>query len=296
MRRNEGRRRRHGLPGCGRPCWDLIPGEGYNSGPDTNDTMQAERQMGTGTSARKDALLKQVVKHLEKIQDQRQSGLVSTFAPQCYARVPFEELSDSAPGRLAAILQGQVAFMQRRRPGQLLARAYNPGEKKDGWTSDYSIVELVNDDKPFLVDSAVLTLTEMGVGLHLVVHPVVRVERSGEGELERILPRDEKGGRPESVIQLHIDRQADPSELERICNRLVAVMADVGQAVGDALQLRATACQADALFHQVGDQLGDRRADEHRARFRRCGSERKLRLHLRCRQVVSLLQHARRPP
>ena len=204
--------------------------------------------MGTGTNARKDALLKQVVKQLEKSLGKRQSALVSNFAPQCYARVPFEELADSTPERLAAILTGQVAFMQRRQTGQLLARAYNPDEKKDGWVSDYSIVELVNDDKPFLVDSAVLALSEMGVGLHLVVHPVVRVERDDKGELQRILPRGEEGGRAESVIQLHIDRYADAADLERICARLAEVMADVGQAVGDWQAMeRRVAETADAM-------------------------------------------------
>ncbi len=110
-------------------------------------------------------------------------------------------------------MAGQIRFMQKRRPGQLLVRVFNPCMKKDGWESDHSVVELANDDKPFLVDSAALALSEMDIGIHLVVHPVLRVGRNASGQLQKIYPRGAKEGQAESFIQLHIDKRAAEADL-----------------------------------------------------------------------------------
>ena len=39
----------------------------------------------------------------------------------------------------------------------------------------HTVVELVADDMPFLVDSVTMELSRHGAGIHLLVHPVVRV-------------------------------------------------------------------------------------------------------------------------
>ena len=42
-----------------------------------------------------------------------------------------------------------------------------------GWASTHSVVEVVIDDMPFLLDSISMELVRQGCGLHLVVHPVI---------------------------------------------------------------------------------------------------------------------------
>ncbi|MEE4216944.1 MAG: hypothetical protein V2I48_04995, partial [Xanthomonadales bacterium] len=183
--------------------------------------------------ADKKALLKQVSARLQKDLKVRWADIVKPYLEQCFRRVPLEELAGSTPARLAAIVAGQIRFIQQRRPGQLLVRVFNPSMEKDGWESDHSVVQLANDDKPFLVDSAALALSEMDIGIHLVVHPVLRVGRNSKGQLEKIHPRGVKDGKAESFIQFHIDKRAAEADLEQIEQRLVDVMSDVNKAVCD---------------------------------------------------------------
>ncbi|PWS49998.1 hypothetical protein DLE01_20845, partial [Streptomyces sp. FT05W] len=44
----------------------------------------------------------------------------------------------------------------------------------NGWTSSHSVVEVVTDDMPFLVDSVTNELSRQGRGIHLVIHPQAR--------------------------------------------------------------------------------------------------------------------------
>ncbi|MGD8681286.1 MAG: NAD-glutamate dehydrogenase, partial [Lysobacterales bacterium] len=102
-------------------------------------------------------------------------------------------------------------------------------------------VETVNDDMPFLVETGALTLSEMGLGIHLIVHPVVRVRRSPKGSLTGLYDKRAGKGSPESVIQFQVDRRTDARELKQIAHRLEEAFQDVSRAVGDWKEMEARA-------------------------------------------------------
>ncbi len=75
---------------------------------------------------------------------------------------------------------------------------------------------------PFLVDSASLTLSEMGLGVHLIIHPVIRVGRNRSGLLTAIYPKHDGQGKAESVMQFQVDRRTDKADMAGIRDRLAA--------------------------------------------------------------------------
>ena len=189
--------------------------------------------MSTDSDKKKQTLLKQVSSLLTRRLGKETSANAKRFLDQCYRRVPYAELADMAPERLAAVIAGQFEFLQKRRSGQLLARVYNPDLDKDGWESEHTVVELVNDDRPFLVDSASIAMSEMGLGIHLVIHPVIRLKRDSKGVLESVLDRDADEGQAESVIQLHIEKRTGKADLAEIAQNLRDAMSDVDRSTGD---------------------------------------------------------------
>ena len=72
---------------------------------------------------------------------------------------------------------------ERRHPGHAKIRIYNPDPTTDGWSSPHTIVEIVNDDMPFLVDSVSLAINASGRTVHLVIHPILSVMRDPKGRL-----------------------------------------------------------------------------------------------------------------
>ena len=59
----------------------------------------------------------------------------------------------------------------------------------NGWQSAHTVVQVVTDDMPFLVDSVRMVMTAMGLGIHLVIHPMLRVVRD-DGTYVRCRRRD----------------------------------------------------------------------------------------------------------
>ena len=66
-----------------------------------------------------------------------------------------------------------------------MVRVYNPQVEQHGWQSTHTVVEVVTDDMPFLVDSVSMSLNRLGLLIHITIHPVVAVRRDPEGRLGR---------------------------------------------------------------------------------------------------------------
>jgi len=111
------------------------------------------------------------------------------------------------------------------------------------------VVEMVNDDMPFLVDSVVLALSRLDIGVHLIIHPVVRLKRDQGGHfLDMADETVSKRFGAESLIHIRIDRQTSPDALARIERRIRSALADVRVAVNDWTEMTRKALEiADEL-------------------------------------------------
>jgi glutamate dehydrogenase len=200
------------------------------------------------SDSQKQALTAQIVAELEGRLGARKAGMAVRFAKKCVRRVPIEDLVNTAPSALATIVIRQLEFLQHREPGQMLIRVYNPDPEVEGWDSPHTIVEVVNDDMPFLVDTGALTLAEMGLGIHLITHPIIRVTRDAAGNLTGLHDKKTGSGSAESVIQYQIDRRTSKTALREIEQRLVAAFHDVHRAVGDWKAMESAAFEAEQLM------------------------------------------------
>src|SRR3569833_2917155 len=130
---------------------------------------------------------------------------------------------------------------QLRRPGEVLLHVYNPRYDEHGWQSTHTVIEVVMDDMPFLVDSISMELLREGYGLHLMMHPVMRMVRGGRGELEQVLPRSDAQSESvaEAVMRFEVTRQTDAAALNMLRDELLRVLADVRAVVADWAPMRA---------------------------------------------------------
>ncbi len=77
-----------------------------------------------------------------------------------------------------------LVFAKRRRRTALV-RVFNPTLREHGFVSPHTIIDMVNDDMPFLVDSISLALTERALTLHFLAHPIFAVSRDRRRQFAR---------------------------------------------------------------------------------------------------------------
>ena len=164
------------------------------------------------------------------------AALIGRFIAALYEHVPPGDIAARSPADLGGAASALWDFGAIRRPGEAKVRIYNPESAADGWSSPHTIVEIVNDDMPFLVDSVTAAVNDGGREVRLGIHPVIAGARAGTGELVGLDPP--QGGLRESWMQIAISREAAAAEHAALAARLAGVLADVRSAVADWQAMR----------------------------------------------------------
>ena len=154
------------------------------------------------------------------------------FARQYYQNVPFDDLEHIAIEDLYGAMLSHWNLALQRQRDELKIHIYNPALEDHSWQSPHTIIEIVIQDMPFLLQSVSMEINRQGLTNHLVIHPVFNVVRNEQGELLRLAADDEAASR-ESFLHFEIDRQTDSTRHAYLKQRLSAILRDVAAATED---------------------------------------------------------------
>ena len=169
----------------------------------------------------------------------KQSKLVRNY----YARVPLEDLSHRSTKELSAAAMSHWNMAANRKPHQSLVRIYNPTLKLHGWESQSTIVEITTTDKPFLVRSISLAITNLGFSISEFIHPIFSVSRDKNGKMQGTVNDTKKHVISESFMQLHIDRHYDEESFKQLESVITEAINNVNLVCDDWEPMKA-ACKS----------------------------------------------------
>jgi len=171
--------------------------------------------------------------------------------PRYFDLVAPEDLVGRNVNDVAGMVQAHAALAQNRTVGTARVSAIAPSSDEHGWHSAHTVIQVVTDDMPFLVDSVTAELTQQGRAIHLVIHPRFVVRRNSAGELLEIIDSADNidsAGNPiahregtvtESWISVEVDRETDEPELRDIERKIMRVLDNVRNAVSDWPHMQA---------------------------------------------------------
>jgi glutamate dehydrogenase len=191
--------------------------------------------MPTQPEQAKSEVLDRIIGMIHDRVPSEQVGPAESFTRQFYQRVDPADLQQRAVSDLYGAALAAWNFARQRVAGVAKVRVYSPRFEEHGWRSVHSVVEVITDDMPFLVDSVSMELSRQGLVIHLPIHPVLTVRRDQDGGLLEILANGTGllDGLRESFIHIEVDRQTEPAVLERIREGIERVLADVRVAFED---------------------------------------------------------------
>jgi glutamate dehydrogenase len=206
--------------------------------------------MAVKTEALESELIDAVCARVRDALPEGESAQCEAFVRQYYHWVAPEDLAERSPDNLygAAIAHWNLA--RERAPGEAKVRVYNPDPDRDGWSSPHTVVEIVSDDMPFLVDSVTMELGRQGYGIDLVIHPVMHLRRDEHGVLTDVLERTAPDASPESILHAEVTHDADDQARENLKDNIERVLGEVRAAVED---WRAMRSQVAAIVKEYDD-------------------------------------------
>jgi glutamate dehydrogenase len=172
---------------------------------------------------------------------------VLAFLQRYYLHTAPEDLGDRDPVDVFGAAVSHYRLAETRPQGTANVRVHTPTVEENGWTCSHTVVEVVTDDMPFLVDSVTNELSRQGRGIHAVIHPQFVVRRDLTGKLIEVLSAPPAGGdlphdaHIESFIHVEIDRETDRADLKQITADLLRVLSDVRETVEDWEKMREAA-------------------------------------------------------
>ena len=169
--------------------------------------------------------------------DDEQRALFEAFARACLHYLDEDDLALRSNEDLLGALLSHWQCGGERAPGKARLRVISPTLAEHGWASRHSVIEIVNDDMPFLVDSVTMELNRAGLSVHLIVHPVLLARRDEHGRLRSLrevgAPGHDAQGTRESWMHIEVDRVVDAAQRAQLAQGIERVLGDVRAAVGD---------------------------------------------------------------
>ncbi len=165
---------------------------------------------------------------------QRSKGF-EEFVNHLYRFAPANDLKTFSPKELRALAENLFKFINIRTKGQPNIRIYNSDKKKHGWESQYTTIEIVNEDMPFLVDSIIAEINKHNLTVFNLLHPVVEVIRDSKGHIKNINAIDgsKESKFSESIMHIQISHISDLKRIEKLEADISKVLKAVKLAVID---------------------------------------------------------------
>jgi glutamate dehydrogenase len=162
----------------------------------------------------------------------RRKEIPATFVAQLFAHAVPEDVVTYAAADLAYLAERAYDFLAERPSGAAKIRCDTLQLRASHPSKSTSVIEIANDDMPFLLDSVMGELAERRLDVRLVVHPVFGVRRQ-QGKLVAIGATSDADTMSESFIHIHIDAIESDAACAEIVEVLRRILADVRLAVQD---------------------------------------------------------------
>lgn len=168
--------------------------------------------------------------HKNSINSQDFGYFVSNF----YGQNKISDFANYSTELLYDCAISSFQFIKTARAKGFAIRIYNPTADNNGFECNQTLVEIVNEDMPFLVDSVVSFLDKHGVTIDNIIHPIFYVSRDKDGNfLGFDEHKKQAGSKHESLIQLHLEKITSNAELKTLEEAISKILQTVALVVAD---------------------------------------------------------------
>ena len=175
-----------------------------------------------------------------------------SFIHDLFTNVAIEDLHNYSARELSEIAATSWGNFANHAKGTHKIRIYNPKLETEENRNRITIVEVINDNMPFLVKSIMGSVQERGYPVLLVLHPILYTTRNKNEGISsyfgRNHPKKVRDVRCEGIIQIHIEHLENRKFVNELKSELDLVLTDVRNAVTDWPKMRLRLTEAALTY------------------------------------------------
>ena len=164
------------------------------------------------------------------------ASLVEDFSKLLYGNISTLDLNNRNDSDMYGATLSLWNSLNEHKDKQPIINVFNPEVSKNGWKSSHTIIEVVVNDMPFLVDSLRIALGRLGVTPHLMLNCPIKIIRDKSNKIIDLSAASDnkiKKTSTETVFFIEVDRITEPEQLDSIVQELQSVVSDISLTVTD---------------------------------------------------------------
>ncbi|MGB3726775.1 MAG: NAD-glutamate dehydrogenase [Glaciecola sp.] len=185
-------------------------------------------------------LLERVFSLINEKVDASHATQVMQFGNLLLKTMPFDDVDGRSDSDLYGAILSLWQLLQKKQNNQPSIKVFNPEIAKHGWQSSHTVIEVIVDDMPFLVDSIRMAINRFNITSHLILHTPMHFVRDNKGKVLEFIENDttKKNATKETVFFIEIDRQSQAKDLQALMDELRSVVSEVSLSVTDWQPMR----------------------------------------------------------
>ena len=181
-------------------------------------------------------ILKNVAELIRKKVPVKMAPLVEEFSNLLYGNISTLDLKHRNDSDMYGATLSLWNALNEYKDTAPVINIFNPQVSKHGWKSNYTIIEIIVCDMPFLVDSLRIALARLGVTPHLMLNCPIKIVRDKSKKIKKLSPASDKKineTSTETVFFIEIDQIAEQSVIDNVVKELESVLSDISLTVND---------------------------------------------------------------
>ena len=163
----------------------------------------------------------------------KEKQLLHEFLGAFYQQVPADDLTGWKAEDLSRVAGAMCDWGAERKAGQLKVRVFNPEQKRDGWHIPHTVIAIVNDDMPFIIDSIASELTSQSLSIDVLFHPILSVTRDGDKLASVQAGKIPDAKLVESYVYIQLEQMLTTDAARKLAASLEQMLGDVRAATTD---------------------------------------------------------------
>ncbi|WP_320822396.1 NAD-glutamate dehydrogenase [Reinekea sp.] len=191
--------------------------------------------MSTVLTNSHDELMESLFQRLKTHFPKEHQSDLNSLITGLFKHAAMRDLAEYELPDLAGMVVTLWRTLQQKPSRHACIQVINPNVEEHEWQSQHTIVSILHNDFPFVIDSARLALNKLGMNIHAVFYGTFSVLRSADGQFTGFA----EDGNKELMLCLEMDRTSIPKQRLAIEAALSEVMDDVIYVVDDFAQMIA---------------------------------------------------------
>jgi len=129
-------------------------------------------------------MTKSILKNTLDLLPYKAPAAMKDFAQNFLSKIPEEDLKQITAPVLAKTVETHWNLLKDKNDDKPRVKIYTPTREEDGRSAGRTIIDIVQDDMAFLIDSIVAEIVRHGQLIQMLVHPTMNAEMTNKGAIK----------------------------------------------------------------------------------------------------------------